>query len=197
MNAAYQLTRPFAFLRVREASLDTYRWIIPLSVSFISGVGYVALPVRIDLFGDGSASDYLIMFFAALPGFYIAALAAVATFQGRDLDRELNDGSITIPMIIGGERDYVSLTLRTFLSHLFAYLTAICFIGFFAAVLASVLAPNILVIAEEAGLKLDSPLMRMAPALYTAALAFIAASIAACTAHGLYFLAERVHQEID
>ncbi|MDP1738334.1 MAG: hypothetical protein Q8L23_12960 [Caulobacter sp.] len=159
---------------------------------------YWALPLRIPLAGADSIASTLTPFFASLPGFYIAALAAVATFNGADLDREME--GVSAPMILRGEKKDSEITLRVFLCYLFSYLTAFSFIGFFICSSASLLAENIGEISRISAniLHVDryitDNVLRNA---FIVSVTFVGAMVASCTSLGLYFLSERVHQDLS
>jgi hypothetical protein len=65
----------------------------------------------------------LLGFFSSLPGFYIAALAAIATFGRNDIDNILPEPTPTVKLVTRGENVLVKLTRRRFLAMLFAFLT--------------------------------------------------------------------------
>ena len=189
----YQILRPLAFLSIGGPTLNIYRWWLPaLSAIVLSLAGWL-LPAGFDVVGDKSLSDYMATFFAALPGFFIAALAAVVAFSGGDLDTEMPDVSVKIAA--HGDVVRQPITLRVFLSYLFAYLTILSFVGFFVCLGAVLIAPSIVKLLPpmSAGSATGIQLCKVA---FTAVVSFLSASIVFCTAQGLYFLAERVHQTL-
>lgn len=193
--SAYQFLRPLAFAKVKGPTLNAYRWLGPGALSVLGGGAYLLLPKGIDLVGDKSASDFMASFFVTLPGFFIAALAAVVAFNGGDLDKEMP--GVTVSIRANGDDAAVELTLRMFLCYLFSYLTVLSFIGFFASVVGALLAPNLnhwiaMIPSVSNQLNLHSFL----GTLFVGSLTFLSASVVLCTALGLYFLAERVHQTL-
>lgn len=195
MSERYQFLRPIAFMTINGPGLGLYRLAGPLAATVMALVAYMLLPERIDLVGDKSAADYMAGFFATLPGFFIAALAATATFNGGDLDKELP--GVTLAMVVNGDEDNVPISLRVFLCYLFAYLTVISFVGFFICVGAALIAPSVATWAADfSEVKLLEHTALVVSLLFLALLAFITASVVFCTIQGLYFLAERVHQTI-
>lgn len=198
MTVGYELSRPFAFSGIKGPGLAIYRDVLPLAASMAALAIYWCLPLRIPLVGQVSVSGLAAPFFASLPGFFIAALAAVATFKGADLDREMSN--VTTKLTIRGEEADSRITLRIFLCYLFAYLTAISFLGFFLSASASLLAGNLHELTKMAS---DGQLGREQIAtnglrsIFVSGVAFVGAKVVFCTALGLYFLAERVHQELS
>jgi hypothetical protein len=198
VTVRYELGRPFAFTQVEGPGLIIYRDVLPWLTVAAAAAAYWVLPVRVPLVGAASASSLLIPFFAGLPGFFIAALAAVATFHGVDLDREMNE--VTVEMRVRGGKAAVSPTLRVFLCYLFAYLTAISFLGFFLCSATSLLSGNIhtltKMIAAGRG-NIETAIMFVARSGFVIVATLIGARVVFCTALGLYFLSERVHQDLN
>jgi len=191
----YQFLRPFAFLSVRGPSLNAYRYTVPIIATAVGAAASWLLPAGIDLVGDKSVSDYMATFFSALPGFFIAALAAVVAFNGGDLDREMPD--VTASITAYGDTVQQNITLRVFLCYLFAYLTVLSFVGFFICVGGSLIAPSVEDWLKHASTLEAAANLRWACKLtFTAVVAFVSASVVFCTGQGLYFLAERVHQTL-
>lgn len=197
MARLYELTRPMAFLSAKGPTLKLYRDWIPIAFAMACVVGYMLLPVRVGLVGTNSASAVMAPLFAGLPGFFIAALAAVSTFQGGDLDRDM-DGT-TIWILANGDGGDTDVTLRVFLSHLFAYLTVLSVFGFLLCAGATVLTANVAHfqgLASQSQTVWDDATWAAAKGLFVYVLAALTGSVLSCTALGLYFLAERVHQEL-
>jgi hypothetical protein len=191
---AYQFFRPIAYLMIKGPSLNVYRYKLPLLATAVVGGLFIILPAKFDLVGDKSLSDYLISFFSSLPGFYIAALAAVVAFAGGDLDQDMPE--VTLKMTAHGDTANNPITLRVFLCFLFSYLTVLSFVGFFICLAGAMLASNVTILAS--GMSSDNAGF-VAAALKTsflATLVFLSASVVFCTVQGLYFLAERVHQKL-
>jgi hypothetical protein len=193
-KSTYQLFRPVAFLWTSGQSLDMYRLYAPASVAALTLLIFAFLPFSVDLVGSDSLSDYLSTFFVSLPGFYIAALSAVVAFQGGDLDKEMSD--VTAKLLWNGDIADQKVTFRMFLSFLFSYLVVISFAGFFICLVGNILGDSFatLIVSLESSVA-DSALGAMR-AIYAGALVFLASSVVTCTLLGLYFLAERVHQEL-
>lgn len=136
--------------------------------------------------------SFLTQLFAVLPGFYIAALAAVVAFHGGDLDKEMPD--VTASITANGDTSDVQITIRVFLCYLFAYLTVLSFVGFFACMAGALIAPSFNLLMSEG--MLPGWAAPAASGAYVAFLLFVTASLVLCTIQGLYFLAERVHQTL-
>lgn len=120
----YQLMRPFSYLRIKHRDKWIYDWFVPLAFTVVTLV-IVYLYVPLSAIGGGSGLiSSLIDFISNLPGFFIAALAAVATFNKHDID-ELMANPPKIEILHHGNPLMVDMTRRRFLCVLFAYLTAV------------------------------------------------------------------------
>lgn len=192
MSFRYQLTRPLAYWSVKGPTVSIYRVGGPFLLATFGTALVLALPQKIDIVGDTSLVSFLTQLFAVLPGFFIAALAAVVAFQGGDLDKEMPD--VTAEITANGDTSELPITLRLFLCYLFAYLTILAFTGFFLCMAGALLAPsyNALVPPTDVFVSARS----LISVLYVVLLLFVTASLILCTMQGLYFLAERVHQTL-
>lgn len=119
----YQLTRPISYLFLNHPSGKVYNWIIPLLLSTITMLLLYFLVSIDDVIGSDGLVEELTGFVISLPGFLIAALAAIATFNRPVIDQEMIDAP-TIDIKIGNtELIEEPLTRRDFLLRLFSFLT--------------------------------------------------------------------------
>lgn len=191
----YQIGRGFAFGGVKHPDLTgALRW-GPVIIAALGLVVYVALPVKPALVGEGSLSRHLIAVFSTLPGFFIAALAAVATFSRPEMDETMPAPAPQLKLKTGDERDWVDLTFRMFLSHLFGYLTTIAFIAVFLFLgvdLLSASGNDLLVKAVDGAV--SALVAQAANAGYVGLALWLSAKVVFTTLLGIYFLAERIHR---
>jgi hypothetical protein len=175
----YQLFRPFSYLRIKHEDKWIYDWLIPLLLSGVTlVVVYVFIPLP-NVIGTSGLINELTDFVSILPGFFIAALAAVATFNKNDID-QLMANPPTIEIMHHGNPLMIEMTRRRFLCVLFSYLTAISIF---------------LVIFTKIGLLI------VVPASYQAVLSWIGVilyfyflwQMVTATILGLYYLGERLH----
>lgn len=124
---SYQLIRPFAYIFIHHQVKRKVDWLLPLALTAITIM--LIAPFREGMnvwatFGVVATAQGLVQ---ALPGFYIAALAAVATFgqQGSSLDTIIPEPTPTIQTRFAGAWIEMKLSRRRFLCLLFAYLTSI------------------------------------------------------------------------
>jgi hypothetical protein len=185
---AYQLFRPFAYIFIHHPVKRMVDWLVPAG---LLGLAIVLLaPFRTGM--NIWATDGLIAsaqgFVQGLPGFYIAALAAVATFgqQGSSLDRIIPDPTPTLQTRFAGAWIEMKLSRRRFLCLLFAYLTSL-------SIVLSLFAYYARTVAQ--------PARTVLPSLAVDALSWVALSVyllflfqlVVVTLWGLYYLGDRMH----
>lgn len=118
-----QMLQPLSYLAIRHPQKWKVDWLFPVVIALVCtafsiGAGWVA-----DVHRAGGPVSMLLGFFSSLPGFYIAALAAIATFGRNDIDNILPEPTPTVKLVTRGENVLVKLTRRRFLAMLFAFLT--------------------------------------------------------------------------
>lgn len=120
------LLRPFAYLSIEHRQKWIVDWIYPfvltgLSVALIFWARQLG---QISLYGDGGLVGKTLGFIQNLPGFFIAALAAIATFNRIDIDKTMPAPAPTLDIRVQGKTVVIELTRRRFLCSMFAFLTA-------------------------------------------------------------------------
>lgn len=122
MNVLFQLFTPLKYLRIRAEGVDkiVVDWILPVALAGITTYAWLRWPSVVRLSGTGSVMDGIGGFMQVLVGFYVAALAAVATFPGSSLEENVNRMTLIKK----------PLKRRLFLSYLFGYLALLSLILF-------------------------------------------------------------------
>lgn len=120
------LLRPFSYLSIDHKLKWIVDWVYPIILSVLSIVVIFFLRQfgPVSLFGDGGLVGKIIAFVQGLPGFYIAALAAIATFNRIDIDKTMPAPAPTLDIKVQGKTVAIELTRRRFLCSMFAFLTA-------------------------------------------------------------------------
>lgn len=184
----YQLLRPFSYILIRHPVIKKVNWHVPLMLTAIALV--LVLPFRADM--NIWASDGIVAsaqgLVQGLPGFYIAALAAVATFgQQTTLDTIIPAPTPTLHTSFSGTWVEMKLTRRRFLCLLFAYLTAVSVIlslfAFYARAIAVPARRVFIPIVVEIG----------SVFAFFVYLVFLF-QLVIITLWGLYYLGDRMHQ---
>lgn len=139
------LISPLTYLQIRHEAKRWADWGYPAVFTLASS--YLILkhaPAGAIAGQDGLVSKLLIVS-SVLPGFYIAALAAIATFNRPDIDELMPAPAPTIVHRIGGQKNEIQLTRRRFLTHLFAFLCFESLAVMVTCMFASLVGPSILV----------------------------------------------------
>lgn len=185
----YILLRPFSFLFIKHDELRRAMINGSLYLSIFATIVIFSVPVTPIIFGKDGFISAISSVFNALPGFFIAALAAVATFNRPELDQVMPDPAPQLKLMTQGRRDFVKLTTRMFLSFLFAYLTAITFLGMAFFIFVEIMRPSALYILSE------RPILKFPLKIFiTFFVNVFIFNIVITTLVGIYFLAERIHR---
>ncbi|SIQ03130.1 hypothetical protein SAMN05880566_101522 [Janthinobacterium sp. TND4EL3] len=184
----YQLLRPFSYILIQHPVIKRVNWLVPAVLTFAAL--FLILPFRQSI--NIWAADGLISsaqgFVQGLPGFYIAALAAIATFgQQTTLDKVIPSPTPTLHTSYSGTWVEMKLTRRRFLCLMFAYLTAV-------SIVLSLLAYYCRAVA--------APARNLFTPMFVDALSLLALGIyllflfqlVVVTLWGLYYLGDRMHQ---
>jgi hypothetical protein len=128
MKFVLNIFRPWCYFIITPYTRDKLAidWLLPICLTLILIVPtYMHNSDGQLLFINDSFLNRLLSFFQSLPGFYLAALAAIATFNKPDLDEYL----LGTPLqLVDSNNNLVRLTRRRFLSIMFSCLTAQSFL---------------------------------------------------------------------
>lgn len=119
-----QLLRPFGYLAIRHPYKWRVDWLYPGIVALGCTIVLLLLGDLTGILKAGGVISLVLGFVQSLPGFYIAALAAIATFGKADIDSVLPEPTPRIKVKFRDKENLVSLTRRRFLAMLFSFLTA-------------------------------------------------------------------------
>lgn len=120
------LLRPLAYLSIEHKLKWIIDWLYPFLLTILS-VGMIIWLNQygsVSLYSESGVINKIQGFIQGLPGFYIAALAAIATFNRIDIDKTMPAPAPTIDIHVQGKVVAVELTRRRFLCSMFAFLTA-------------------------------------------------------------------------
>lgn len=186
-----KLFSPLSYLRIKHEEKRWYDFYIPFAVSLIVTIVYYFHANKISLIQSNGLILQVNGLLQVLIGFYIAALAAVATFASASID-DLMEGDP--PTLFENYRDHkieVKLTRRRFVCYLFGYLALVSFV-LFCIGMVSVL------IGKPFHLWLltfwSSTVILWLKTFFIGGYTFILMNIITTTLLGLYFLAVRFHQ---
>lgn len=183
------LLRPFSYWQIDHQVKKHVDWTLPLALSAISCALFGGLGTfgEMVVYGSNGVVAKVLGFVQNLPGFYIAALAAIATFNKPDIDRHMPEPAPVMDIKVHGKNVEIKLTRRRFLCSMFAFLTA----------------ESILITALAiAGISIADPIKAaVSPGWYPALkygylfvfMLFLWQMLVA-TFWGLYYLGEKLHQ---
>lgn len=187
-NAISILLRPFAYLKIVHPVKHWFDWGIPLALTIATLAILLPWHTEIDFFGRAGVVAGVLTFVQILPGFYIAALAAIATFNKQDIDQLMPEPTPKVDLVQNGNHLTISLTRRRFLSMLFAFLTAESLVICLGSIL--ILALH----APIAHLIASAPLLLLAKAAALAIYFLVVWQLLTATFLGLYYLGDKLHQ---
>lgn len=119
-----QILMPFGYLAIRHPHKWVVDWFYPALATLVTVLSLLYITeINLVLVKGGMVSS-LVSFVQTLPGFYIAALAAIATFGRADIDSVLPEPTPEVKVKFMGGENIVKLTRRRFLAMLFSFLTA-------------------------------------------------------------------------
>lgn len=184
----YQLSRPLAYLWIKEKSKNkiVIDWCLPIVVSSLVVFLYYILPLKTAIVGKDGLLTTMQGFLQIMPGFYLAALAAISTFNKVDLDYKLPTPSPSITIKEKGVDVVIELTRRRFLNYLFCYLTFISIALYVVIIFTNGIAHNFVLISELYLIGLRGGF------IFFFLLFFF--QMILVTTFGLYQLCERIHQ---
>lgn len=193
VNLLSRLWRPMLYLTIRHRQKDWYDVWLPLIAGAATALAYILLPKSIPLVGDKSLMLHIQELVKILVGFYIAALAAVATFERAGMDHVM-EGKPPQIFEVQGETNHPgwhNLTRRRFLSYLFGYLALISLLLYLGTVVAFVLKPWIETIP------MNSSTLTGLRGLTAFVVLTVFWNMVITTMVGLFYLADRLHRSGD
>lgn len=185
-----QILSPFSYLRINHGNKWKLDWLWPAVLAMITCALILKFGQNGAVGGKDGLADKLVIFCAALPGFFIAALAAIATFNKPDIDELMPDPAPRISIQIRGKDNQIPLTRRRFLAYLFSFLCAESIVVMTMCAFAPLIWPGL------AG-ALPSSLASVLSAVFCFLLLYVFWQMIFATFLGLYYLGERLHQSAE
>lgn len=181
--------RTLNFLRVKHEFSNAYTYWYP-SIATIVTIGLLFFLARsIDVYSHTGLINQLSPFLAVFAPFFLAALAAIATFSGPDfLDKSFQMTSAVTLSFAGklGVVEPQDVTPRHFLSLLFGYCCVVSLTLFLLSVLVPILAPNVATMLGEYAELLGW--------IFLALYLFLFFQVVLLTLLGIYYLSDKVHR---
>lgn len=184
----HQLLRPWAYLSIHGQKKWFFDWMVPAIITTAFMCIFFITKGKLNFYYPNGVVASITAFVQNLPGFFIAALAAVATFNRADLDKKIPDPPLMLPVINRGMRSLVTLTRRRFLSAMFSFLTAQSIVITLLGITYIQAAPVLSQLNIDCWIK--TLLSFSGVAIYM--IVFFQMLTVSCL--GLYYLGDRIHQ---
>jgi hypothetical protein len=147
--AARQLLVPLNYLKIRHGdgifhSKATYDFVLPVIFSGLTFLAFWWLDIPLRIFANPEMTKRLTDLLQLMIVFYMAALAAVATFERKGIDEPLKGGDaiLHVRRHDGGDLRPKKLSHREFICYLFGYLSFLSLILFVFITMGDVLWPR-------------------------------------------------------
>jgi len=195
----YELKRWKVFQSIKHKHIPYLTLWYPLCVSVFFSIAYLFWPTMLSITDDNGFIDKINNIVLILPAFFLAALAAIATFNRSELDILPEDyDHLEMEMRVKGKMMVLPLTSRMFLTSLFSYLTGISFIILLFSSIVSLFWPGVHKII--ALLVPGTPTLiakEIADGIVVFFITLLFSRVIFCGAYGLYFLSEKILRPND
>jgi hypothetical protein len=128
--AIRQLLVPIRYLGIKHGSSlfqskAVYDFILPAALAILTCSAFAWLGIGFRILSNGEILKKITDLLTLMIVFYLAALAAVATFDRKGIDDPLKGGDATLRILNHSSDTFVvkKLTYRQFISYLFGYLS--------------------------------------------------------------------------
>lgn len=182
------ILKPLSYLLIEHEQLRWFNFTLPVLLTLGFVATFILLSPHVNILGEGGLVESINSSVGFLIGFYIAALAAVATFENKNLDKKIAGESAKLTYYRAEKFWTEELTRRKFLSFLFGYCSFISIVLFITGVFAQLF---------HTGFKILIPLQFHMPltAMFVAGYMFIFFNLSITTFLGLFYLTDRLHRE--
>lgn len=175
------------WLSVKHWTVQYINWRLAPCTAILSALAVYGLPKSLNLFGEYGLVHQTNGLLQILAGFFIASLAAIATFQRQELDEIMGGDPPKLPKSKG--HPFEELTRRRFLCLLFGYLAGASIVLYLTG------AGSMMVAALLHDWAKSAPLMHTGMrTIFALIYCFVLAHILITAVLGLYFLVDRMHR---
>lgn len=181
------LFSPLRYLKAKNDHKFAWDWTVPTVVAVLTVIFLYLLPKPVAILGDRGLIYWVNELLQILVGFYIASLAAVASFDRPSLDQPIEGDGVKLKVWRAGDLIERSLSRRAFISLMFGYLSLLSMALYCAGVLVSLLEENI---------RLINPLtLSYVRAVFVFIYSFFFAQMLSITLVSLFYLSDRIHRQ--
>lgn len=183
-----RLLKPIDYLRIRVAEKKRYDIVYPLIIGTVVTVFLFVYPIPVRIFGKSGLIDLIVNILQILTGFYIASLAAIATFNKSDMDAHIKGETATLIVLKKGVWLPERLTRRRFLCLLFGYLAFVSIILYFVGGFANLFSESIT--------QLIPPyFQKFVKWPFIWCYLVVTSNLIVTTLLGLFYMCDRIHRE--
>ena len=185
----WRLIVPFDYLfRVRHSEKRFFDVFLPAILTAITIGAVYLLDLKVVAFGDAGLITNLQSLTSILTGFFIAALAAVATFPSPDMDKIMpGKDPMLLKRKVKGHEQSEPLTRRRFLSLMFGYTASLSFLLFLSGAIGKVIGPQLMALVPNPA---QAAFRTVLLGLYV----FAFWNLIITTFLGLFYLSDRIHR---
>jgi len=178
---------PLSYLRIDRRGKVFDELVLPLFFLLLTFLVFWLLDWKIVVFGSSGLVSGVGSYLQVVTGFYIASLAAVATFNQKNMDVRMAGDSPTLTVEWKGRRLEEQLTRRRFLCFLFGYLSFLSIFVYFGGVGANLIAQPLVTVVPKA-------YMFWVKWGFVSIYLFVVYNLICTTLLGLYYMTERIHR---
>lgn len=186
MESLRRFFTPLSYLRIQRDGKILDEWVIPFVMTVMTFCVFKLTEWAVPVFGGQGVVVGVTSYLQVVSGFYIASLAAIATFNKDTMDKKMAGEPPTLKIRVRGVLKPEELTRRRFLCFLFGYLAFLSIFLYFFGIGANLVAPHLAV----EGLMFGDFLKWLFAFVYI----FLGYNLICTTLLGLYFMADKIHR---
>lgn len=188
MGSINRLLTPLSYLRIKRQDKVFDEFVIPGVLTVILMAILLCFSGRIPIFSEKGIISVIVSYLQIVSGFYIASLAAVATFNKDSMDKAMPGIPVVLPSRKKRRGKPEALSRRRFLCFMFGYLSFVSLFLYFGGSALVLLAPHLKLIVSGVWLAV---LKWSVVAIYM----FMTANMLVTTLLGLYYMTDRIHRK--
>jgi hypothetical protein len=184
----WRILVPLNYLKIKHPDKKVFDWFLPVFFCALMSLPLFADEFRSQAFGDFNIVGKTGEFLGILTGFFIAALAAVATFGGQEMNDPM-PGSIPVTFMHrrGGVDFEEEMSRRRFLSYLFGYLA-------FMSLFSYLLGYSFIIFNKFFLLPIYPDAVGTVLIVFWVFYTLVIGNLLSNTLLGLYYLTDRIHR---
>jgi hypothetical protein len=187
MDTLRTLFAPLKYLRAKNDHKFVWDWVLPAIVAVAATLCLFVLPRPVSILGEKGLVHWVNELLQVLIGFYIAALAAIASFDRPSLDQPIEGEGVTLKVLQEDGYKPKQLNRRAFLSLLFGYLSLLAIFLYVLGLGVSLLSDNIRLISPQ--------LLPYLRGVFVLAYGFFFTQMLSVTMVALFYLSDRIHRQ--